>query len=81
METALRVMSPPGLPRLNIEIWLPHPAVSMFVQGKYISFTAAGNLLTSPSLCQKLRVVVAYAVQHFIIGNSQYNSRYIINCK
>jgi hypothetical protein len=40
----------------------------MFVQGEYISFTAAGNLLTSPSLCKKLRVVVSHAVEYFIIG-------------
>jgi hypothetical protein len=38
METALRVMSPPGLLNLSLfrDNWLPHPADSISAQGKYI---------------------------------------------
>jgi hypothetical protein len=47
METALRVMSPPGL--LNLSLfrvnWLPHPADSISAQGKYI-FVSSGNGMT-----------------------------------
>ena len=40
MKTALRVMSPPGLPSLSLlEIWLPHPAKNCFAQKDDIYLT------------------------------------------
>jgi hypothetical protein len=46
MKTALRVMSPPGLPSLSLlEIWLPHPAKNCFAQKDDIYLTNSIKIL------------------------------------